>query len=100
MKKCYIGFLNAIEIDVDAYQISFNCDIKTSHLAVLLNVLCLLTDSKNMLKLEGNNVRDICSSRFGTDGCLRSSLEVLKTDRTFWILLLTLAKTEMNDVQI
>ena len=53
-----------------------------------------------MLKLKGKNARDICSSRFGTDGCLRSSLEVLKTDRTFWILLFTRAKTEMNDVQI
>ena len=54
-----------------------------------------------MLKLKGKNARDILySSRFGTDGCLRSSLEVLKTDRTFWILLLTLAKTEMNDAQI
>ena len=54
-----------------------------------------------MLKLKRKNARDIYSSRFGTDGCLRSSLEVLKTDRTFWILLpLTLAKTEMNDVQI
>ena len=53
-----------------------------------------------MLKLKGKNARDIYSSRFGTDGCLRPSLEVLKTDRTFWILLLTLAKTEMNDVQI
>ena len=53
-----------------------------------------------MLKLKDKNARDIYSSRFGTDGCLRSSLEVLKTDRTFWILLLTLAKTEMNDVQI
>ena len=53
-----------------------------------------------MLKLKGKNVRDIYPSRFGTDDCLRSSLEVLKKDRTFWILLLTLAKTEMNEVQI
>ena len=53
-----------------------------------------------MLKIEGKTARDIYSSRFGTDGCLRSSLEVLKKDRTFSILLLTLAKTEMNDVQI
>ena len=53
-----------------------------------------------MLKLNGKNARDIYSSRFGTDGCLRSSLEVLKTDRTFWILLLTLAKTKINDAQI
>ena len=53
-----------------------------------------------MLKLKGKNARNIYSLRFGSDGCLRSSLEVLKTDRTFWILLLTLAKTEMNDVQI
>ena len=53
-----------------------------------------------MLKLKGKNARDIYSSRFGTDGYIRSSLEVLKTDRTFWILLLTLAKTEINDVQI
>ena len=53
-----------------------------------------------MLKLKGKNARDIYSLRVGTDGCLRSSLEVLKTDRTFWILLLTLAKTAMNDVQI
>ena len=52
-----------------------------------------------MLKLKGKIARDIYS-RFGTDGCLRSSFEVLKTDRTFWILLLTLARTEMNDVQI
>ena len=61
-----------------------------------------ITDSENMLKLKGKNAKDICSSRFGTDadGCLRSSREVLKTDRTFWILLLTLARTEMNDVQI
>ena len=43
-----------------------------------------------MLKLKGKT-QDIYSSRFGTDGCLRSSLEVLKTDRTFLILLLTLA---------
>ena len=34
LKRCYIGFLNTIEIDVDAYQISFNCDIKISHFAV------------------------------------------------------------------
>ena len=53
-----------------------------------------------MLKLKGKNARDIYSVRFGTDECLRSSLEVLKKDRTFWILLLTRAKTEMNDVQI
>ena len=53
-----------------------------------------------MLKLKGKNARDIYSSRSDTDGCLRSSLEVLKKDRTFWVLLLTLAKTEMNDVQI
>ena len=53
-----------------------------------------------MLKLKGKNAVDIYSSGFGTDRCLRSSLEVLKKDRTFWILLLTLAKTEMNDVQI
>ena len=53
-----------------------------------------------MLKLKGKNARDIYSASFGTGGCLRSSLEVLKTDRTFWILLLTRAKTEMNDVQI
>ena len=53
-----------------------------------------------MLKLKGKNARDIYSSRFGTDGCLRSSLEVLKADRTFWILLLTFAKTEMNNVHI
>ena len=53
-----------------------------------------------MLKLKGKTARDILCARFGTDGCLRSSLEVLKTDRTFWILLLTRAKTEMNDVQI
>ena len=32
----FIGFLNTIAIDVDAYQISFNCDIKISHFAVLL----------------------------------------------------------------
>ena len=49
---------------------------------------------------EGKNARDMYSSRFSSDGCLRSSLEVLKTDRAFWILLLTIAKTEMNDVQI
>ena len=53
-----------------------------------------------MLKLKGKDARDIYSSRLGTDGRLRSSLEVLKKDRTFWILLLTLAKTEMNVVQI
>ena len=53
-----------------------------------------------MLTLKGKNARDIYSSRFGTDECSRSSLEVLKKDRTFWILLLTLAKTEMNEVQI
>ena len=55
-----------------------------------------------MLKLKGKKRKryNLYSSRFGTDGYLRSSLEVLKTDRTFWILLLTLAKTEMNDVQI
>ena len=98
LKRCYIGFPNTIEIDVDAYQRSFNCDIKISHFAVLL--VRLLTDSENMLKLKRKNAKDIHSSRFGTDGCLRSSLEVLKTDRTFCILLLTLAKTEMNDVQI
>ena len=69
-------------------------------LRCFVNVLCLLTDSENMLKWKGKNARDIYSSRSCTDGCLRSSLEVLKTDRTFWILLLTLAKTEMNDVQI
>ena len=51
-----------------------------------------------MLKLKGKNARDIYSLRFGTDGCLRSSLEVLKTVRTFWILLLTLAKTEVSGV--
>ena len=51
-----------------------------------------------MLTLKGKNARDIYSSRFGTDEW--SSLEVLKKDRTFWILLLTLAKTEMNEVQI
>ena len=50
-------------------------------------------------EIEEQNARDIYSLRFGTDGCLISSLEVLKTDRTFWTLLLTLAKTEMNDVQ-
>ena len=53
-----------------------------------------------MLKLKGKNAKYIYSARFGTDGCLRSLLEVLKTDRTFWISLLTRAKTEMNDVQI
>ena len=36
LKRCYIGFLDTIEIDVDAYQISFNCDIKISHFAVYL----------------------------------------------------------------
>ena len=46
-------------------------------------------------EIEDKNARDIYSSRFGIDGCSRSSLEVLKTDRTFWISLLTLAKTEM-----
>ena len=35
-KVIYIGFLNTTEIHVDAYQISFNCDIKISHFAVLL----------------------------------------------------------------
>ena len=53
-----------------------------------------------MLKLKGKNARDIYASRFGIDGFLRSSLEVLKTDRTFWTLLVTLAKTEMIDVEI
>ena len=53
-----------------------------------------------MLKWKGKNARDIYSSRFGSDGCLRSSLEVFKTDRTFWILVLTLAQTDMKDVQI
>ena len=38
--------------------------------------------------------------RVPVEKVLRSSLEVLKKDRTFWILLLTFAKTEMNDVQI
>ena len=52
-----------------------------------------------MLKLREKNARDIYSSCFAIDGCSRSSLEVLKTDRTFWISLLTLAKTEMNDGQ-
>ena len=68
-------------------------------LRCFVNVLCLLTDSENMLKLKGKNARDIYFSRFGIDGCSRSSLEVLKTDRTFWISLLTLVKTEMNDGQ-
>ena len=53
-----------------------------------------------MLKLKGKNARDIYSSRFGTHGCLRLSLDVLKTDKTFWILLLILAKTEMNDAYV
>ena len=74
--------------------------MKISHFSVLLMSYCLLTDSENMLKLKGKNARDIYSPHFGTDGCLRSSLEVFKTDRTFWILLLALAKTGMNDVQI
>ena len=52
-----------------------------------------------MLKLKAKNARDIYSSRFGIDGCSRSLLEVLKTDRAFWISLLTLAQTETNDGQ-
>ena len=36
VERRYIGFLNTIAIDVDAYQIRFNCDIKISHFAVLL----------------------------------------------------------------
>ena len=36
VEKTHIGFLNTIEIDADPYQISFNCDIKISHFAVLL----------------------------------------------------------------
>ena len=51
-----------------------------------------------MLKLKKKRKRYI-ASRFGIDGCSRSSLEVLKKDRTFWISLLTLAITEMNDGQ-
>ena len=58
-----------------------------------------MSSSENMLKLKRKNARDLYSSRFGIDGCSRSSLEVLKTDKAFWILLLTLAKTEMNDGQ-
>ena len=85
---------------MDVYQISFECDIKISHFAVwLMFYACLSNDSKNMLKLKGKNARDIHSSRFGIDGCSRLSLEVLKTDRTFWISLLTLAKTKMNNGQ-
>ena len=56
----------------------------------------LITDSENMVTLKGKNARDIYCSRFGIDGCSRSSREVLKTDRTFWISLLTLAQTEIN----
>ena len=36
VEKTHIGFLNTIEIDADPHQISFNCDIKISHFAVLL----------------------------------------------------------------
>ena len=35
--------------------------------------------------------------RVPVEKVLRSSLAVLKTDRTFWIFLLTLAKTEMHE---
>ena len=52
-----------------------------------------------MVILKGENARDIYSSRFGIDGCSRSSLKVLRTDRTFWILLLTFARTEINEDQ-
>ena len=52
-----------------------------------------------MLKLKAKNARDIYSSRFGIDGCSRSLLEVLQTDRTLSISLLTVAKTETNDGQ-
>ena len=38
--------------------------------------------------------------RVPVEKVLGSSLEALKTDRTFWIFLLTLPKTEMNEVQI
>ena len=51
-------------------------------LRCFVKVLCLLTDSKNMLRLKGKTARDIYSWRFGIDGRSRSSLEVLKTDRT------------------
>ena len=68
-----------------------------------VNVLCLLTDIENMhaeIILMGKNAKDIYFSRFGIDGCSGSSLEILKTDRTFWISFLTLGKTEMTDGQI
>ena len=55
-------------------------------------MLCMVNFTTANIYNVHEHARDIYSSRFGTDGCLRSSLEVLKTDRTFWILLLTLAK--------
>ena len=57
-----------------------------SNTSCFVSVFYLLTDSENMLKLKGKNARDIYSSRFGTDGCLRSSLEVLKTIVQIWEL--------------
>ena len=77
--------VKTLKIPVEEYQIKSLC--------CFVNVLCLLADSENMLKLKGKNARDIYSSRFGIDGCSRSSLEVLKKDGTSWISLLTLAKT-------
>ena len=68
-------------------------------LRCFVDVLCPLTDSENMLKLTAENARDIYYLRFGIDGCSRSLREVLKTDRTFWISLLTLAQTGINDGQ-
>ena len=65
-----------------------------------MSYVSLLTDSENMQEKHAEKgKRYIYSLRFGIDRCSRSSLEVLKTDRTFRISLLTLAKTELNDGQ-
>ena len=40
-------------------------------------------ESENMLKLKGKTLEIYILHVFGIDGCSRSSLEVLKTDRTF-----------------
>ena len=66
----------------------FECDIKISHFAVLLRS-----------GIEGKKRKRYIFFTFWINRCSKSSLEVLKIDRTFWISLLTLPRAKMNDGQ-